>query len=74
MVWVKSVEATLWKRMPLGHVFSVSIVQGVRMNTKEERTHQSESPVLQRYSCLLERPVYCRFSSDINCPKEIDFI
>lgn len=50
MAWVKSVEALLWKRMPFGHVFSVSIVQGLRMNTKEEGTHQSESPTLQRWS------------------------
>lgn len=50
MVWVKCVEAPLWKRMPSSHVFSVLIVQGLRMNTKEEGTHQSESPTLQRYT------------------------
>lgn len=55
MVWVKSVEVTLWKKVPSGLVFSVSIVQGLRMNTKEEGTHQSESPVLQRYSFLRDQ-------------------
>lgn len=66
MAWVKSVEALLWKRMPSGHVFSVSIVQELRMNTKEEGTHQSESPTLQRCPSFPERPIHYRLSADIN--------
>ena len=50
---------------------SVSVVQEVRMNTKEEGTHQSESPVLQKCSCFLKRPIHCRLSSDINWLKRV---
>lgn len=44
-----------------GPVFSASIVEELRMSPKEEGTHQSESPALQR--C-------CTFSKD-QCPSRL---
>lgn len=55
MAWVSSMESPLWNRTPPGPVFSVSIVQELRMSTKEEGTHQSESPPHFKDAALSQR-------------------